>query len=112
MLGSAASIIDIAGAKLRSDLASTDSMLVFAVWRAPYIILHRDLVGNGTKGLSHRTEPHILPHCPCTIRGDLVGKVTRSVHPCVRRSTVLFNVRQRQARFRHRTRRTHPSQQP
>jgi len=31
--GSAAFIIDTAGAKLRSELASFDSMLVFAVWR-------------------------------------------------------------------------------
>jgi len=31
--GSAAFIIDTAGAKLRSELASADSMLVFAVWR-------------------------------------------------------------------------------
>jgi hypothetical protein len=31
--GSAAFIIDIAGAKLRSELASADSILVFAVWR-------------------------------------------------------------------------------
>ena len=33
MPGSAAFIIDIAGAKLHSELVSADSMLVFVAWR-------------------------------------------------------------------------------
>jgi hypothetical protein len=62
---SAAFIIDMAGAKLRSELASADSMLVFAVWRRSAIddaqsasVSHRQ---KGTRLRSgRRGEPILL----------------------------------------------------
>ena len=50
MPGSAAFIIDIAGAKLRSDLASADSMLVFAVWRRSAVDDAQSAMGKSGSG--------------------------------------------------------------
>ena len=51
MSGSAAFIIDIAGAKLRSEFASADSMRFFAVWHWSAVdVLNRPAYPKGKKG--------------------------------------------------------------
>src|SRR5690348_8845602 len=98
--GSAALIIGTAGAKLRSEFASADAMLSFALWRRSTGDEAQSVSGshgqNGTHGAI--AESPFFPLL-CTICGSLVWQGTRAVHTCAGSSPVLLNVRQSQKRF-------------
>jgi hypothetical protein len=75
MPGSADFIIDIAGAKLRSQLASADAILFFALRRSSWMLDRpADLKGNKGPTGPLIAESAFFPHCSCIIRGVLVWR--------------------------------------
>jgi hypothetical protein len=96
----------MAGAKLRSELASADAMLLFALRpRSAVDELNRPACLMGKRDPLALSSPRVLFFQTAhSIRAVIwSGRVTRAVHTCAAAVSVLLNPRQRQTRFWLRT---------
>jgi hypothetical protein len=99
----AVKLIVIAGAKLRSEVVSADSMLMFTVWRrVPLTTLNRPRYPMGQKGpLALQSRKACSSYCSFTIKRQFgLGKLHAPWNAC-RRSAALLKVRRDQGGFCH-----------